>query len=100
MTPCAGLLAGSINGAVIVPGDAENSLFVELVANQKMPKRGAKLTSAIVQLFEDWVDPGSAKQLIEEFRETNNPWFNFNHHGFLFLNWFPPNLQDQLKLVS
>jgi hypothetical protein len=45
-------------------------------------------------------DPGSAKQLFEEFRETNNPWFNFNHHGFLFLNWFPPNLQDQLKLAS
>jgi hypothetical protein len=53
MTSYAGLLPGSVNGAVIVPGDAENSLFVELVANQKMPKRGAKLTSEMVQLFED-----------------------------------------------
>ncbi|PKO07098.1 MAG: hypothetical protein CVU41_03250 [Chloroflexi bacterium HGW-Chloroflexi-3] len=44
MTSFAGLMAGSVNGAVVIPGDAENSLFVELVASQEMPKRGAKLT--------------------------------------------------------
>src|SRR5512134_3049051 len=34
------ILAGSDNGPVITPGDAANSLLVELVATQKMPKRG------------------------------------------------------------
>lgn len=59
MTTYAGILAGSVNGAVVIPGDAENSLFVELVASQKMPKRGAKLTPAMVQLFRDWVNQGA-----------------------------------------
>ncbi|MFZ5909127.1 MAG: c-type cytochrome domain-containing protein [Chloroflexota bacterium] len=55
----ADLMAGSDNGPVVVPGDAANSLFVELVANQKMPKRGAKLTPPQVQLFTDWVNQGA-----------------------------------------
>ena len=54
-----GLMNGSINGAIVTPGDAENSLFVEMVASQKMPKRGAKLTPAQVQLFRDWVNQGA-----------------------------------------
>lgn len=53
------VLAGSENGAVIVPGDAANSLLVELVANQKMPKRGPKLTPPQVQLITDWVNSGA-----------------------------------------
>ena len=40
------LMAGSENGPVVTPGDAVHSKFVELVANQKMPKRGPKLNSA------------------------------------------------------
>jgi hypothetical protein len=59
MTSYAGIMAGSINGTIVIPGDAENSLFVELVASQKMPKRGAKLTPAMVKLFEDWVNQGA-----------------------------------------
>lgn len=59
MTSYAGIMAGSINGEIVIPGDAENSLFVELVASQKMPKRGAKLTPSMVQLFEDWVNQGA-----------------------------------------
>ena len=53
MTFYAALMRGSINGAVVIPGDAENSAFVEMVASQKMPKRGAKLSPAQVQLFRD-----------------------------------------------
>jgi mono/diheme cytochrome c family protein len=53
------ILAGSENGPVIVPGDVANSLFVELVANQKMPKRGPKLTPPQVQLITDWVAAGA-----------------------------------------
>ncbi|HEX5809988.1 MAG TPA: hypothetical protein VFY25_15070, partial [Anaerolineales bacterium] len=53
------LMAGSDNGAVIIPGDAANSLLVELVATQKMPKRGPKLTPPQVQLITDWVNQGA-----------------------------------------
>lgn len=53
------LMAGSSNGPVIIPGDAEGSLLVELVASQKMPKRGPKLTPPQVQLIVDWVNQGA-----------------------------------------
>lgn len=53
------LMAGSDNGPVVIPGDAANSLLVELIANQKMPKRGAKLTPLQVQLITDWVNQGA-----------------------------------------
>ena len=53
------LMAGSENGPVIVPGDAANSLFVELIATQEMPKRGPKLTPPQVQLITDWVNSGA-----------------------------------------
>jgi hypothetical protein len=59
MSDYLGLMNGSINGTIVTPGDAENSLFVEMVASQKMPKRGAKLTPAQVQLFRDWVNQGA-----------------------------------------
>jgi mono/diheme cytochrome c family protein len=55
----ASLLAGSSNGLVVTPGDAANSLLVELVATQKMPKRGPKLTPDQVQLITDWVNQGA-----------------------------------------
>jgi hypothetical protein len=53
------ILAGSDNGAVVIPGDVEGSLLIELVANQEMPKRGPKLTPAQVQIFSDWVAAGA-----------------------------------------
>ena len=52
----ASLMAGSDNGPVVTPGDAANSLLVEMVATQKMPKRGPKLTPPQVQLITDWVN--------------------------------------------
>jgi hypothetical protein len=55
----ASLLAGSNNGSVLAPGDAANSLLVELVTTQKMPKRGPKLTPPQVQLITDWVNQGA-----------------------------------------
>jgi hypothetical protein len=59
MNTHANLMAGSDNGPVIVPGDAANSLLVEMVATQKMPKRGPKLTPPQVQLITDWVNQGA-----------------------------------------
>ena len=55
----ASLMTGSSNGPVVTPGDAANSLLVEMVATQKMPKRGPKLTPAQVQLITDWVNQGA-----------------------------------------
>lgn len=54
-----GLMAGSDEGAVVIPGDATNSLLVELVAAQKMPKRGPKLTPPQVRIITDWVNQGA-----------------------------------------
>jgi uncharacterized membrane protein len=59
LTSHAAILAGSEHGAVIVPGDAANSLLVELVASQEMPKRGPKLTPPQVQILTDWVNQGA-----------------------------------------
>jgi mono/diheme cytochrome c family protein len=55
----ASLMAGSNNGFVVTAGDSANSLLVELVAAQKMPKRGPKLTPPQVQLITDWVNQGA-----------------------------------------
>lgn len=59
MRSYAELMAGSDNGPVIVPGDAEGSLLVELVVSREMPKRGPKLTPPQTQLIIDWVNQGA-----------------------------------------
>jgi hypothetical protein len=53
------LMTGSQNGAVIVPGDASNSLLVQLIQNGKMPKRGPKLTPGELQALLDWINAGA-----------------------------------------
>ena len=53
------ILAGSNNGPVVVPGDVNKSLLVELISNQKMPKRGPKLTPPQVQIITEWVAAGA-----------------------------------------
>jgi uncharacterized membrane protein len=59
MTTYALLMAGSENGPVVVPGDADNSLLAEQVVSQEMPKRGPKLTPPQVQLIVDWINQGA-----------------------------------------
>lgn len=53
------LMAGSEHGSVITPGNAADSKLVDLIASQKMPKRGPKLTPPQVQLITDWVNQGA-----------------------------------------
>lgn len=53
------LVEGSQNGPVIVPGDAGDSLLVEMVSEGKMPKRGQKLTPAQIQTITDWINAGA-----------------------------------------
>ena len=53
------LLAGSENGAVVIPNNADHSKLAELILNQKMPKRGPKLTPPQVQVIIDWINQGA-----------------------------------------
>lgn len=53
------IMAGSENGSVVTPGDADNSLLAELILSQKMPKRGPKLTPPQVQIILDWINQGA-----------------------------------------
>ncbi len=59
LTTYAHLMAGSENGSVVAPGDADNSLLAEQVVSQEMPKRGPKLTPPQVQLIIDWINQGA-----------------------------------------
>ena len=53
------VMAGSENGPVVTAGNADGSKLVELIVNQKMPKRGPKLTPPQVQLITEWVNQGA-----------------------------------------
>jgi len=53
------LMAGSQNGAVIVAGNAKESLLARKILKGEMPKRGTKLTSAQVQIIIDWINTGA-----------------------------------------
>jgi hypothetical protein len=53
------ILSGSENGSVVIPNNADHSKLAELILNQKMPKRGPKLTPPQVQLIIDWINQGA-----------------------------------------
>ncbi len=53
------IMAGSIDGAVIIPGDANGSLLVQLVSGGQMPKQGPKLTPEQIQIIIDWIMAGA-----------------------------------------
>lgn len=55
----ADVMAGSFNGPVIEPGDAEGSYLVQQVVRGKMPKRGPRLLPAEIQAISDWIDAGA-----------------------------------------
>jgi uncharacterized membrane protein len=53
------LLAGSENGPVIIPGDANNSLLGKALIEREMPKRGPKLKPDQAQIIIDWINQGA-----------------------------------------
>jgi hypothetical protein len=53
------LMKGSRNGSVVTPGNAEESLLVELVAQGEMPSRGEKVTPDELQLIIEWINQGA-----------------------------------------
>jgi mono/diheme cytochrome c family protein len=54
------LMAGSQNGPVVIPGNADDSLLIEKVVEGEMPKRGPKLTPAQIQTLIDWINAGAS----------------------------------------
>jgi mono/diheme cytochrome c family protein len=55
----ASLMTGSQSGAVIVSGNAANSMLIQSIQLGKMPKRGGPLPADQIQLIMDWVNAGA-----------------------------------------
>jgi hypothetical protein len=55
----AAVIAGGSHGAVVVPGNAANSLLVELITSGKMPRNAAALPAEKITLITDWVNAGA-----------------------------------------
>ena len=53
------LMAGSFNGTVITPGNAEDSFLVQQLLEGEMPKRGPKLTLEQIQIIINWINAGA-----------------------------------------
>ena len=53
------LIAGSESGAVILPGDADGSLLYQLASTGEMPKRGANLNPAQLEIILQWINAGA-----------------------------------------
>ena len=53
------IFAGSRNGSVVEPGNANDSLLVQLIVEGEMPNRGDPVTPGELQLIIDWVNQGA-----------------------------------------
>ncbi len=59
MTTFETLMAGSFNGSVITPGNANDSYLVQQVVTGEMPNRGPGLSPEQIQVIIDWVNQGA-----------------------------------------
>jgi mono/diheme cytochrome c family protein len=55
----AALMAGGTDGAVVVAGEADGSLLVELVTSGEMPKNAASLGAEEIATIREWIDSGA-----------------------------------------
>ena len=53
------VMAGSLNGSVIEPGNVKDSYLIEMVTSGKMPKKGPRLTPEEIQIITAWVEAGA-----------------------------------------
>lgn len=53
------VMAGGVSGLVIQPGNAQESILVEKVTTGAMPKNGAKLSDANIQVIINWINAGA-----------------------------------------
>lgn len=59
LTTAKGALAGSEYGAVIEPGDPDNSYLVELIEAGDMPEEGDPLTPEEIEIIRAWIAGGA-----------------------------------------
>jgi hypothetical protein len=55
----ANVMLGSEEGLVIVAGDPDGSLLVQVVSDGSMPKRGEKLTPEEIEIIKAWILAGA-----------------------------------------
>lgn len=53
------VLAGSLNGSVVKPGDPDASYLVKMITEGKMPKRGAPLSQLEIDIIVAWIKAGA-----------------------------------------
>lgn len=54
-----GVLSGSSNGPVVIPGSADTSYLIDLVLSGTMPLGSAKLPGDEIQIIIDWINAGA-----------------------------------------
>ncbi len=59
MTTYEGLMAGSLYGTVVEPGNPDDSYLVELVEAGDMPKEGDTLTADEIEIIRQWIAAGA-----------------------------------------
>jgi mono/diheme cytochrome c family protein len=59
LTSHAELMQGGEDGQVIAPGDAANSMLVQLIEEGKMPRRQPRLPQETIDLIARWVNEGA-----------------------------------------
>jgi len=59
LTSYADVLAGSSNGAVVVPGSADDSSLVDQIVSGQMPLGGTKLPESEIQTIVNWINAGA-----------------------------------------
>ncbi len=53
------VMAGSLNGGVVSPGDPDKSYLVEMITKDKMPKKGPPLTQIEKDIIIAWIEQGA-----------------------------------------
>ncbi len=62
LTTYNGIMAGSIYGSVVKPGDPDGSYLVEMVVTGQMPKRGPDLSQAEIDTIIAWIEAGAPER--------------------------------------
>jgi hypothetical protein len=55
----AGVMAGSEDGPVVIPGDSANSSLVQVIISGEMPRRAPRLPDSEIETVANWVDEGA-----------------------------------------
>jgi len=53
------VMAGSQNGAMVIPGNPTGSKLIQLIQQGKMPKRGPKVLPTQLQTLVNWIQAGA-----------------------------------------